>query len=73
MELESGLKTINEVRVEMGLETVPYGNTPLSLQVEETTEPIDTGNQQLDNAFELIRESKSNLYRNFDYLNGGLL
>lgn len=73
MELESGLKTINEVRVEMGLETVPYGNKPLGLQTDVNTGPIDTGNHQLDEAFELIRQSETNVYRNFDYLNGGLL
>lgn len=74
MELESGLKTINEIRIDMGLETVPWGDAPLNYNsYGEINEEPDTGNQQLDEAFELIRQSEANVYRNFDYMNGGLL
>lgn len=74
MELETGLKTINEIRNDMGLEPVPYGDKPLGLQANELVdEPeIDTGDEELDNAFNLIRSAETNLYKSYDYLNGGL-
>ena len=75
MELETGLKTINEIRQDMGLDVVPYGDKPLGLQANEPVdEPeIDTGNPEIDNAFNLIRSAESNIYRQFDYMNGEML
>lgn len=73
MELETGLKTINEIRQEMGLEPVSYGDTPLSLMKESepaVPEP-DTGDEKLDEAFNLIRQAETDVYRSCDYLNGG--
>lgn len=74
VELECGIRTVNEVRQEMGLEPVPYGDKPLGLQANEPVdEPeIDTGNAEIDNALSLIRDTETNMYRQFDYLNGGL-
>ena len=75
MNLEAGILTINEIRVERGLETVPWGDAPLNYnnQGEIDVDEPDTGNPQLDEAFKLIRQSEANVYRNFDYMNGGLL
>jgi hypothetical protein len=74
MELETGLKSINEVRQEMGLEVVTWGDKPLNYNQSgvEAPEP-DTGNEELDNAFKLIRQAETDVYRNYDYMNGGLL
>ena len=74
VELECGIRTVNEVRQEMGLEPVPYGDKPLGLQGSEPVdEPeIDTGNEEIDNAFKLIKRSETDVYRRFDYMNGGL-
>ena len=68
MELESGLKTINEIRVEMGLETVPYGDRPLGLNVDNTKEPsIDTGDPEIDKALSLINTARQQFYRGYRY------
>ena len=69
MELESGLKTINEVRVDMGLETVPWGAKPLNLNPvnESSVEPVDTGDKQLDEAFNLINRTREQFYRSYSY------
>ena len=68
MELESGLKTINEVRVEMGLETVPWGSKPLNLNPVNESEPgPDTGNPEVDKALALINTTREQFYRSYSY------
>ena len=69
MELESGLKTINEVRVEMGLETVPWGATPLNYnnQGEIDTDVPDTGDPEVDKALALINTTREQFYRRYSY------
>ena len=74
MELETGLKTINEIRNDMGLDVVSWGDQPLNYNpnnVDEAPE-LDTGDEQLDEAFRLIRSAEADVYRQYDYLNGGL-
>ena len=74
MELETGLKTINEIRQDMGLDVVSWGDQPLNYNpsnVDEAPE-VDTGNTELDEAFNLIRSAETDVYRQFDYRNGGL-
>lgn len=73
VELECGIRTVNEVRQEMGLEPVPYGDKPLNMVNESEPAPeVDTGNEEIDNAINLIRSAETDVYRRFDYLNGGL-
>jgi HK97 family phage portal protein len=73
MELETGLKSINEIRQEIGLEPVYWGDSPLVLMDNSEPAPeIDTGDQKLDEAFNLIRQAETDVYRTYDYLNGGL-
>jgi hypothetical protein len=73
MELETGLKSINEIRQEIGLEPVYWGDKPLGLMDNSEPAPeIDTGDQKLDEAFKLIRQAETDVYRTYDYLNGGL-
>lgn len=72
MELETGLKTINEIRNDMGLDVVSWGDQPLnynSNNVDEAPEP-DTGDEKLDEALKLVRSAETNIYRQFDYMNG---
>ena len=72
MELETGLKTINEIRNDMGLDVVKWGDQPLNYNPnnsDEAPEP-DTGDEKLDEAFQLIRKAETNVYRQFDYMNG---
>ena len=72
MELETGLKTINEIRNDMGLDVVSWGDQPLNYNPnnsDEAPEP-DTGNPELDEAFNLIRSAETNVYRSYDYMNG---
>jgi hypothetical protein len=38
----------------------------------EPAPEIDTGDQKLDEAFNLIRQAETDVYRTYDYLNGGL-
>ena len=65
IELETGLKTINEIRQDMGLEVVAWGDQPLDYNTSgvEAPEP-DTGNEELDNAFRLINNSVNDIYTN---------
>ena len=71
VELECGIRTVNEVRQEMGLEPVPYGDKPLNMVNESEPAPeVDTGDKELDEAFNLIRSAETNVYRQFDYMNG---
>ena len=71
MESESGLKTINEIRVEMGLDTVPYGNKPLSLTQTNEPEPLpDTGDEDVDKALSLINSTREQIYRSYEYGSG---
>jgi HK97 family phage portal protein len=73
MELETGLKSVNEIRHEIGLEPVYWGDKPLNMAKElEPAPEIDTGDQKLDEAFKLIRQAETDVYRTYDYLNGGL-
>jgi HK97 family phage portal protein len=73
MELETGLKSINEIRQEIGLEPVYWGDKPLGLMDNSEPAPeIDTGDKTLDEAFNLIRQAETDVYRTYDYLNGGL-
>lgn len=73
VELECGIRTVNEVRQEMGLEPVPYGDKPLNMVNESEPAPeVDTGDKELDEAFNLIRQAETDVYRQFDYMNGGL-
>lgn len=74
MELETGLKTINEIRNDMGLDVVSWGDQPLNMVNESEPAPeVDTGDQELDNAFNLIRSAETDVYNSYDYLNGRLL
>ena len=71
MELDSGLKTINEIRVDMGLDTVPYGNKPLSLTQTNEPEPLpDTGDEDVDKALSLINSTREQIYRSYEYGSG---
>ena len=55
----------------MGLEPVPYGDKPLNMVNESEPAPeVDTGDKELDEAFNLIRQAETDVYRRFDY--GGL-
>lgn len=69
MELETGLKTINEIRNDMGLDVVSWGDQPLNYNPnnsDDVPEP-DTGDEKLDEAFRLIRNAETNMYRQFNY------
>ena len=66
MELESGLRTINEIRIDMGLETVPWGSKPLNLNPVNPPE-IDTGDAEVDKALSLINTTREQLYRSYQY------
>ena len=72
MELESGLRTINEVRVEMGLETVPWGSKPLNYnnQGEIDVDEPDTGDAEVDKALSLINRTREQIYRSYEYGSG---
>ena len=72
MELESGLKTINEVRVEMGLETVPWGSKPLNYnnQGEIDVDEPDTGDAEMVKALSLINRTREQIYRSYEYGSG---
>lgn len=65
MELDSGLKTINEVRVDMGLDTVAWGDTPFMMQTHDYN--TDTTNASIDKAFQLIQNAKTELWRTYEY------
>lgn len=69
LNLQNGILTINEVRVERGLDTVPYGDAPLFMMEthDYEGEQPDTGNTELDNAFNLIRTAKTGLWRTYEY------
>ena len=69
MELESGLRTINEIRIDMGLETVPWGSTPLNYnnQGEIDVDEPDTGDAEVDKALSLINTTREQLYRSYQY------
>ena len=71
MELESGLKTINEIRVEMGLDTVAWGSKPLNLNPMSEPEPLpDTGDEDVDKALSLINSTREQIYRSYEYGSG---
>lgn len=68
LELNSGLRTINEVRIEMGLETVQWGDTPFMMQTHDYNSDVpSTGDEQIDNAFQLIQNAKTQLWRTYEY------
>lgn len=68
MNLQAGILTINEIRIERGLETVPWGNQPLSMMPSVSYDNTpDTGDEQLDNAFALIQQAKTDLWRTYEY------
>ena len=69
MELESGLRTINEIRIEMGLETVPWGSKPLNYnnQGEIDVDEPDTGDAEVDKALSLINRTREQFYRSYSY------
>lgn len=74
MELETGLKTINEIRQDIGLEVVPWGDKPIGLINESQPTPeIDTGNAEIDNALSLIRDAETDIYRQYSYMGEDLL
>ena len=67
MELETGLRTVNEIRNDLGLEPVPWGDEPTGLSTEPEPEPAiepNTGDEELDNAFKLINNSVNDIYAN---------
>ena len=66
MELNTGLKTINEVRSELGLDVVDWGWEPLTTTYTEPVSEVDTGDEELDKAFQLIQQTKSQVWS--DYL-----
>ena len=71
MELDSGLKTINEIRVDMGLDTVAWGNKPLGLTPSSEPEPLpDTGDEDVDKALSLINSTREQIYRSYEYGSG---
>jgi hypothetical protein len=72
MELESGLRTINEIRIEMGLETVPWGSKPLNYnnQGEIDVDEPDTGDAEVDKALSLINRTREQIYRSYEYGSG---
>ena len=65
MNLNAGLLTINEIRIERGLETVPWGDTPFMMQTHDYNN--DTGDASIDNAFRLIQQAKTGLWRTYEY------
>ena len=65
MTLNAGLLTINEIRVERGLETVPWGDTPFMMQTHDYN--TDTTDASIDNAFQLIQNAKTELWRTYEY------
>lgn len=65
MNLNAGLLTINEIRVERGLETVPWGDTPFMMQTHDYN--TDTTDASIDNAFQLIQNAKTELWRTYEY------
>lgn len=69
MNLEAGILTINEIRVERGLETVPWGNQPLNYNSygEINTEEPDTGDTEVDKALALINDTRAKFYRSYQY------
>ena len=77
MNLEAGILTINEIRIERGLETVPWGDQPLNYnsygEINTPEEEPDTGDTEVDKALALINDTRAKFYRSFDYLNGELL
>ena len=70
MNLEAGILTINEIRVERGLETVPWGNQPLNYntygEINTEDEP-DTGDEEVDKALTLINDTRAKFYRSYSY------
>ena len=70
MNLEAGILTINEIRIERGLETVPWGDTPLNYNSYgeiNTTEEPDTGDTEVDKALALINRTREQFYRSYAY------
>ena len=65
MNLNAGLLTINEIRIERGLETVPWGDTPFMMQTHDYN--TNTDNTPIDNAFQLIQNAKTELWRTYEY------
>ena len=65
MNLNAGLLTINEIRIERGLETVPWGDTPFMMQTHDYN--TDTTDASIDNAFQLIQNAKTQLWRTYEY------
>ena len=69
MNLEAGILTIDEIRIERGLDTVPWGNQPLNYNSYgeiNTTEP-DTGDDEVDKALALINDTRAKFYRSYQY------
>ena len=69
MNLEAGILTINEIRIDRGLDTVPWGDQPLNYNTYgeiNTTEP-DTGDAEVDKALALINDTRAKFYRSYQY------
>lgn len=71
MNLEAGILTINEIRIERGLETVPWGDTPLNYnsygEINTLEEEPDTGDTEVDKALALINDTRAKFYRSYAY------
>lgn len=65
MELETGLKSINEIRKDMGLESVPWGNTPYSSFNSPLTASYTP--DKLESAVNLVQQAKTDLWRTYEY------
>lgn len=71
MNLEAGILTINEIRIERGLETVPWGDQPLNYnsygEINTPEEEPDTGDTEVDKALALINDTRAKFYRSYQY------
>lgn len=71
MNLEAGILTINEIRIERGLETVPWGDQPLNYnsygEINTPEEEPNTGDTEVDKALALINDTRAKFYRSYSY------
>ena len=69
LNLQNGILTINEIRIDRGLDTVPWGNKPLNMMDPTQTpgEDVDTGDPEVDKALSLINHTREQFYRSYSY------
>ena len=69
LNLQNGILTINEIRIDRGLDTVPWGNKPLNMMdpTQTSGEDVDTGDPEVDKALSLINRTREQFYRSYSY------